>query len=96
LSTTVKEALANGRLAVDPPPEITALARRHGVGPDAIALAAALAQPWADTVLLGPASTHQLRGNLACLDVRVDAAELEGLAVPPGEYWQRRSALPWT
>jgi aryl-alcohol dehydrogenase-like predicted oxidoreductase len=96
LSTTVKEALANGRLAVDPPPEIAALARRHRVGADAIALAAALARPWADTVLLGPASVHQLHSNLACLDVRLDAAELEVLAVAPEEYWARRSALPWT
>jgi aryl-alcohol dehydrogenase-like predicted oxidoreductase len=96
-STTVKEALANGRLAVDPPPEITALARRHGVGPDAIALAAALAQPWADLVLLGPASVHQLHSNLACLDVRLeDPAGLEDVAAAPEEYWTRRSALPWT
>lgn len=96
-STTVKEALANGRLAVDPPAAIIALARRHGVGPDAIALAAALAQPWADTVLLGPAGVHQLRSNLACLEVRLDdPAGLEALAGPPGEYWARRSALPWT
>jgi aryl-alcohol dehydrogenase-like predicted oxidoreductase len=94
-STTVKEALANGRLAVDPPSEITALARRYEVGPDAIALAAALAQTWADTVLLGPASVPQLRGNLGCLEVELDPADLETLARPPEEYWAQRSALPW-
>jgi aryl-alcohol dehydrogenase-like predicted oxidoreductase len=96
LSTLVKEALANGRLAVDPPAPIAELARRHGVGPDAIALAAALAQPWADTVLLGPASVSQLRSNLACTRVHLAEDELSGLAVPPEEYWAARSAMPWT
>jgi aryl-alcohol dehydrogenase-like predicted oxidoreductase len=96
LSTMVKEALANGRLAVDPPPEVTELARRHDVGPDAIALAAALAQPWAGTVLLGPASVRQLRGNLACTRVRLAEDELSVLAAPPEEYWAARSAMPWT
>jgi aryl-alcohol dehydrogenase-like predicted oxidoreductase len=95
LSTMVKEALANGRLAVDPPSAIVAVAERHGVGPDAIALAAALAQPWADLVLLGPASVRQLRSNLACLDIRLDD-DLPSLAEPPAEYWAKRSALPWT
>jgi aryl-alcohol dehydrogenase-like predicted oxidoreductase len=95
LSTMVKEALANGRLAVDPPPEIARLAHHHGVGADAIALAAALAQPWADTVLLGPASTSQLRSNLACMDIHLDD-DLTALAQPPADYWADRSALPWT
>ncbi|HET9143788.1 aldo/keto reductase, partial [Actinophytocola sp.] len=43
----LKETLANGRLAVAPPAGLAAIARRHGVGPDAVAIAAALAQPWA-------------------------------------------------
>ena len=51
----VKEALANGRLAVSTPPPVAAFAARLGVGPDAVALAAVLTLPWADTVLLGPA-----------------------------------------
>ena len=51
----VKEAVANGRLtpAGGPPPELTALAAARGVTEDAIALAAALAQPWASVVLSG-------------------------------------------
>jgi aryl-alcohol dehydrogenase-like predicted oxidoreductase len=89
----VKEALANGRLAVAPPDPVAALATRHGVGPDAVALAAALANPWADTVLLGPAGPAQLADNLAAL--RVLNADLPGLAVPPERYWQERSALAW-
>lgn len=89
----VKEGLANGRLAVDPPPAVADLAKSLDVGPDAVALAAALAQPWADTVLSGAAGTGQLTSNLAALDV--GAVDLPDLAEPPAEYWRRRSALAW-
>ena len=95
----VKEPLANGKLAVRPPTRLTDVAARLGVGPDAVALATALAQPWADTVLLGPASVTQLRANLVALDVSLteaDLAELAALAQPPDEYWAARSALEWT
>jgi aryl-alcohol dehydrogenase-like predicted oxidoreductase len=91
----VKEALANGRLAVTPPRPIAELAARQGVGPDAVALAAVLTLPWADTVLLGPAGPEQLRGNLAALTVR-GAASLPYLAVEPERYWQERAALSWS
>lgn len=96
LSTMVKEALANGRLAVDPPPEIAGIADEHGVGPDAVAIRAALAQPWADLVLLGPASVRQLRANLRAGEIRLNEADFAALAEPPAEYWARRSALAWT
>ena len=54
----IKEALANGRLASggDPagtPAQLTALARARDVTVDAIAIAAALANPWASVVLSG-------------------------------------------
>jgi aryl-alcohol dehydrogenase-like predicted oxidoreductase len=93
----VKEAMANGRLAVDPPAAVAEIAARHGAGPDAVAIAAVLAQPWADTVLSGAASAEQLRGNL--VPVRLtgdDLARLAALAEPPRDYWARRAALPWT
>jgi aryl-alcohol dehydrogenase-like predicted oxidoreductase len=99
LHVLVKEALANGRLAVRPPPPLARLAGRHGVGPDAIALAAALANPWADTVLIGAASVAQLRANLLAAGLSLgadDLAELADLATPPGQYWSDRAALPWT
>ncbi|HEY8373141.1 MAG TPA: aldo/keto reductase [Pseudonocardiaceae bacterium] len=95
----VKEPLANGRLVVHPPEALSALATRYGVGPDAVALAAALAQPWADTVLLGPAGVDQLRANLRVLEVDLvadDLAELATLAVPAERYWAQRAALAWT
>lgn len=95
----VKEALANGRLAVSPPPALASAAAAHGVGPDAVALAAALAQPWADTVLSGAAGTGQLKDNLAALRVRVspsDFSDRADLAEPPERYWRTRAALPWS
>jgi aryl-alcohol dehydrogenase-like predicted oxidoreductase len=91
----VKEALANGRLAVSPPPAIAAFAARRGVGPDAVALAAVLTLPWADTVLLGPAGPEQLHSNLAALTVH-GAASLPHLAVEPETYWADRAALAWS
>lgn len=92
----LKEVLANGRLAVDPPAPLAAIAESNGVGPDAVALAAALARPWADTVLLGPAGPRQLRANLAALRVPASAvAELPDLAVDPEPYWKDRAALSW-
>jgi aryl-alcohol dehydrogenase-like predicted oxidoreductase len=91
----VKEALANGRLAVDPPAAIAGMAEAQGVGPDAVALAAVLTLPWVDTVLLGPAGPDQLRANLAALRVH-GAASLPGLAVEPEKYWSDRAALAWS
>jgi aryl-alcohol dehydrogenase-like predicted oxidoreductase len=80
----VKEALANGRLAV-----------REGVG-DAVALAAALHRPWATIVLSGAATGDQLASNLRAGTLTVDPARWADLAVPGTQYWQERSQLPWT
>lgn len=88
----VKEGLANGRLAVDPPAPVAGLARSLDVGPDAVALAAVLAQPWADTVLSGAAGVRQLASNLVAAKLTV---ELPDLSQPPDEYWKQRSALAW-
>jgi aryl-alcohol dehydrogenase-like predicted oxidoreductase len=92
----VKEGMANGRLAVEPPEPVAALAKSLDVGPDAIALAAALAQPWADVVLSGAAGTHQLAGNLAAASVpHQEVLDLPDLAETPAEYWKHRSDLAW-
>ncbi|HVW43294.1 MAG TPA: aldo/keto reductase [Amycolatopsis sp.] len=94
----VKETLANGRLAVERSAVLSRIAERHGVGPDAVAVAAVLARPWADTVLVGPSSGAQLAANLAATRVTLSEAELRALATlaqPPGEYWSRRSSLHW-
>jgi aryl-alcohol dehydrogenase-like predicted oxidoreductase len=89
----VKEGMANGRLALDPPEPVAMLAKSLDVGPDAVALAAVLAQPWADTVLSGAAGTHQLAANLEALSI--GEVDLPDLAETPGEYWQHRSELAW-
>jgi aryl-alcohol dehydrogenase-like predicted oxidoreductase len=80
----VKEALANGRLAI-----------REGVG-DTVALAAALHWPWAGIVLSGAATADQLASNLRAETLTVDPARWRDLAVPGTRYWQERSQLPWT
>ena len=91
----VKEAVANGRLAPggDPPGALTELAAARGVTEDAIALAAALANPWASVVLSGAVTGAQLHANLAALT----AGPVPGLdlAEPPAAYWAARSARPW-
>lgn len=94
----VKETLANGRLVVRPPQVLSRIANRHGAGPDAIAIAAVLARPWADVVLVGPSSAAQLASNLAATKVGLAEGELRALATlaeTPGEYWSRRSSLHW-
>jgi aryl-alcohol dehydrogenase-like predicted oxidoreductase len=101
LGVIVKEALANGRLtargARGEGPLVDA-ARERGVAPDALALAAVLAEPWADVVLSGAATVDTLRSNLAALEVTWDAEldeRLSTLAEPADEYWERRAELPW-
>lgn len=91
----VKEGLANGRLAVDPPPRVRDLADEHGVGPDAVALAAVRAQPWADVVLSGAASPDQLRANLKAQHVDLAPDAFADCAEPPERYWATRASLAW-
>ena len=100
LGVIVKEALANGRLTArgDADGPLAAAARERGTTPDALALAAVLAQPWVDVVLSGAATVDTLRSNLAALDVAWDAQAEEALAPlaePAEEYWERRSELAW-
>ena len=95
LEVYVKEALANGRLAGGAaPPALVASALERGTTPDALALAAALAQPWATVVLSGAATVAQLESNLAAREVAWDGG-LEELREPAEEFWAARAALPW-
>ena len=96
LTIYVKEALANGRLAGrEAAPALAEAAMRQGTTPDALALAAALARPWADVVLSGAASLATLRSNLAA-DELASPPGLGELTESPAAYWERRSRLPWT
>ncbi len=91
----VKEGVANGRLTargLPPDSPVRAAAAATGAGPDAVALAAALAQPWADVVLSGAVTPDQLRSNAQARDLVVD---LPDLAEDPASYWATRSSLPW-
>ncbi|MCB0047619.1 MAG: aldo/keto reductase [Caldilineaceae bacterium] len=106
LGVVVKEALANGRLTsrndkAEFSPRLGLLhreAERLNTTVDALALAAALAQPWADVVLSGAAQADHVTSNAAALEVAWDAAaaaSLADLAEPPARYWQTRSNLAW-
>jgi aryl-alcohol dehydrogenase-like predicted oxidoreductase len=102
----VKEGVANGRLtaAGDAGAQGSPLAVRAaelGTTPDALALAAALAQPWCASVLSGAVTVGQLRSNLAALDLAAASSAPEALDVPelaeePWAYWAARSARQWT
>jgi aryl-alcohol dehydrogenase-like predicted oxidoreductase len=99
LRVYVKEALANGRLAGrEPVPELEAAARDAGATPDALALAAVLARPWAGVVLSGAASADTLRSNLRATELAW-TDELERRLAPLREdserYWALRARLPW-
>jgi aryl-alcohol dehydrogenase-like predicted oxidoreductase len=103
LGVIVKEALANGRLSPSSPeppaPPLDSIARRLGLGLDAIAIAAALAQPWSDMVLSGAVTEEQLMSNLTATDVVLSLDELAGLgaaAEPPASYWSKRAELAWS
>jgi aryl-alcohol dehydrogenase-like predicted oxidoreductase len=106
LGVTVKEGLANGRLTQrnDDPAFahkrqiLQSAAVRLETPMDALALAAVLAQPWADVVLSGATHVDQLSSNLAAQSVRWDAEslqELNALAESPDEYWKTRAGLAW-
>jgi aryl-alcohol dehydrogenase-like predicted oxidoreductase len=95
----VKEALANGRLSRRVVPSaLAAVAEESATTCDAVALAAALHQPWATTVLSGAATTAHLTSNLRAgsLSLKPDQlARLAELAEPSEQYWQTRSRLSW-
>lgn len=102
LTVMIKEVFANGRLsprgdAADG--EAGALARELGVRVDAVAVAAALAQPFADVLVLGSATVEQLESHLAGADLELPAGALErlaGIREPAEGYWRRRAAIPWS
>ena len=98
----VKESLANGRLTdrgdAGREGPLALLARDLHAPPDAVAISAVLARPWADVVLLGASTVAQVRSNLRALELRnVPAllARLGSMREDPAVYWERRRELPW-
>jgi aryl-alcohol dehydrogenase-like predicted oxidoreductase len=106
----VKEALANGHLAMrDEEKDSDGYSRarralwheaeRLRVSADALAIAAVLAQPWADCVLSGAVRPEQVEANARSLTLVVPTNVLDrlgALAVPVADYWARRAASAWT
>lgn len=104
----VKEVLANGRLTDanhDDDPVLSprvALVRELAADRDqpieALALAAALAQPWVDVVLSGAATVEQIRFSVAAAHLSYDAQldlRLRDVVLPPEQYWKARSGFAW-
>ena len=96
----VKEALANGRLtdryggpAVD---QLRAHAKALDTSVETLAVAAALAQPWADVVLSGAVTVEQLEAHLAAPLVSKSVEPFDTIAEPADTYWRTRSAMRWT
>jgi aryl-alcohol dehydrogenase-like predicted oxidoreductase len=100
LGVIVKEALANGRLtAHGAEPALFDYARDLDLSPDAVAIAAAISQPWSDVVLSGAVTPEMLTSNLRALELvaggRRPADDLSLLCLEPEAYWRQRSRLPW-
>jgi aryl-alcohol dehydrogenase-like predicted oxidoreductase len=106
MGVIVKEALANGRLtdanrhggdaalrAV-----LHAEAARLGCAVDQLALGFVLAQPWADVVLSGAATTAHLASHVGALGMplgREVLVRLGAVAEPVEQYWRTRATLAW-
>jgi aryl-alcohol dehydrogenase-like predicted oxidoreductase len=98
MGVIVKEALANGRLARSPPGALSDAAAACGTTPSALAIAAALAQPWADVVLSGAATIAQLEDNVSSASIALEPhtrQAIDALVEDPARYWTERAALPW-
>jgi aryl-alcohol dehydrogenase-like predicted oxidoreductase len=66
-----------------------------GATVDAVALPAALHQPWTTVVLLRAAAGDQLASNLRAEALTVDPTRWGSLAVPADRYWPERAERPW-
>jgi aryl-alcohol dehydrogenase-like predicted oxidoreductase len=95
----VKEGVANGRLTDRASGEdlggLKQLAGAHHTTVDALSLAAALSQPWADVVLSGAVTVLQLRSNLEARRIASETIDWPAIAESPAEYWARRATLRW-
>ena len=94
----VKEAVANGRLTSRNAELASAFAEAApGWSSDAVALAAAVRQPWASVVLSGAATVPQLTSNMRALDVPETVVDgfVGRFVEEPEAYWSTRSALAW-
>ncbi|MFL6238180.1 MAG: aldo/keto reductase [Actinomycetes bacterium] len=90
----VKEAVANGLLTDQAGSPLSGVAHDLGSTVDAVAIAAALAQPGVTVVLSGAATVDQLMSNLEARTL--PPFELPDVALSPEDYWSARSDRSWT
>jgi aryl-alcohol dehydrogenase-like predicted oxidoreductase len=95
----IKEVLANGRLTSrHGGPELRSL-RTYAAGlctsVESVAIAAALAQPWADVVLSGAVTCEQLQEHVAAVVLGAHSVPPVPIAEPSHLYWRRRATLAW-
>jgi len=106
IGVIIKEPLANGRLTIrnreplfaDRLNALNREAKRLKTTIDGLAIAAVLAQPWADVVLSGAARVDHLRSNLRAVDVMWDQeaeSALDWIKESPESYWEERKGLSW-
>lgn len=102
----IKEAMANGRLTErnqetdfqEKQRLLQQQCERLHCTQDALAIAAAVNQPWSDVTLSGAANIEQLHSNLQALKIDWDEEaeqQLSGLAENVSDYWAKRAALQW-
>jgi len=108
MKVVAKESLANGRLTQANRDDdaffspvvgrIRELAKSRGLTVETLALAAALARPWADVVLTGAATVGQIQSNVTAREHAYDAElekELRSISIDSTEYWRARSSFRW-
>jgi aryl-alcohol dehydrogenase-like predicted oxidoreductase len=114
MKVVVKEALANGRLSgkgeegrgkgesddvlFPSLARIREVAEGRGTTIEMLALGAALARPWADTVLTGAATVGQIQSSVAALEFGYDPEleeKLRSVSIESSEYWRARSSFSW-
>jgi aryl-alcohol dehydrogenase-like predicted oxidoreductase len=77
---------------------IRELAEGRSTTIEMLALAAALARPWADVVLTGAATVGQIESNVAALELADDPEleeQLRSVSIDSAEYWRGRSSFKW-
>ncbi|BDD12318.1 oxidoreductase (plasmid) [Fulvitalea axinellae] len=106
MGVILKEVMANGRLTVrneepgfaEKREVLNELSEKYGVGPDALALATAVAMPWCDVALTGASTPEQLESNLQALQIHLsteDLGVLLSLKESPKAYWNTRKNMAW-
>jgi aryl-alcohol dehydrogenase-like predicted oxidoreductase len=74
------------------------VAADRGTTTEMLALAAALARPWADMVLTGAATVGQIHSSVAVLELPYDPEleqNLRSVSIDSADYWRARSTFKW-